>query len=114
MTCAKRQVTATLILPDGRRFVGTNGCANPQLVCPRAAGEGYAKCREICRQGGHAEQMALAAARGETMMIAGAVMFIEGHSEFCGECLSAMCGANVQRLVVGASDAAPAKPELTS
>lgn len=44
-------------------FFGENLCEEPQTVCPREVGDGYAKCSSVCRQrAGHAEESALAAA----------------------------------------------------
>lgn len=74
MTCAKAEVHAVLITTDGRLFEGTNWCASPQAVCPRAPGEGYEKCHSICGISAHAEVNAIAAAgdaaRGSTIVVA--------------------------------------------
>jgi hypothetical protein len=55
------------------KYVGENVCLNPQPVCPREPGEGYAKCKSICRQVGHAEELAIEAAgedaRGSTIEV---------------------------------------------
>lgn len=92
MTCAKVVVTCTLIATDGRRFVGRNDCANPQPTCPRTPGEGYDKCVNICRQAGHAEEVAVklagTAARGATA-------YIEGHHRICENCESVLQSAYV-------------------
>lgn len=62
MICAKRDVFASLSIKVGsklRWFYGNNSCRNPQDVCPRKPGEGYAKCHSICKQPWHAEQHAI-------------------------------------------------------
>jgi hypothetical protein len=33
--CVKQRVVATIITPDGRRFVGENECDIPGGACPR-------------------------------------------------------------------------------
>ena len=93
--CAKVIITCTLIAPDGQRFVGTNLCENPQKECPRGYGEGYEKCKSICKQVGHAEITALLAA-GEKS--AGATAVLSGHTYYCRECQEALFGAGVAAL----------------
>lgn len=96
--CAKAVVRCTLITPDGERFVGENWCETPQAVCPRVPGEDYAKCRTICRQVGHAEQVAMILA-GEKAV--GARAYLEGHTYACMECQHAMFAAGVASFTVG-------------
>lgn len=98
MTCAKRQVTCTLVTPDGRRFVGTNGCDNPQVTCPRLPGEGYEKCKTVCKQPGHAEEMALFWSDGEAK---GARAYLEGIGHYCRQCQEKLFGAGVVSLHLG-------------
>lgn len=62
MTCAKVEVHAYLVTPDGKVYHGTNWCASPQLHCPRAPGEDYSKCHSICGISAHAEVNAIVAA----------------------------------------------------
>lgn len=93
MTCAKKQVFAYLHARDGRVFVGTNDCRNPQPACPRAPGEGYEKCRTICDQTGHAETNVLRAAgdaaRDSTVLLV-------GHDHYCRACQGALFDAGVK------------------
>lgn len=98
MTCAKATVTCTLVSPDGWRFVGWNACANPQTTCPRQPGEGYDKCVNICRQEGHAEEVALRHA-GE--YAAGARAYIEGISHACRNCQEVLTAAGVKSFTIG-------------
>lgn len=83
MTCAKREVTAIVIGVSGRHYVGQNTCRNPQAVCPRTDGEGYEKCKTVCRQIGHAEEMAIAEA-GEDAF--GGRIVVAGHVYVCRGC----------------------------
>lgn len=96
--CAKQTVTCTLVTPSGEHIVGTNACASPQPSCPRLPGEGYEKCRTVCRQIGHAEQQALFAAG---IKAKGARAYLIGHTYACQACQEAVFGAGVISLSVG-------------
>lgn len=99
--CAKQTVRCTLVTVRGEHIVGTNLCENPQAACPRAPGEGYEKCRSICRQIGHAEAVAVKIA-GEHAR--GAHAYVEGHDHACRECQIALFGAGVAALTIGAPE----------
>lgn len=102
MTCAKQTVTATIVMPDGRRFVGTNFARNPQPTCPRAdmpTGVGYELCRSICQQEAHAEVNAIAAAGGKAEE---ATLYLEGHTYACEPCKAACAAAGIVAIVIGA------------
>lgn len=60
--CAKRRTQCVLYALDGQVFAAENVCLNPQPVCPREPGEGYAKCKTICQQVGHSEATVVAMA----------------------------------------------------
>ena len=86
MTCAKLTTVATIVTPDGRRFVGTNYARNPQPTCPRAempTGVGYDLCKSICDQPAHAEVNACLAA-GDSGR--GGKLYLEGHYYACDNC----------------------------
>lgn len=85
MTCAKVHVEALLMTREGAFFRGTNGCAQPQVKCPRYAGEGYAKCKSVCEQEGHAETVAMDRARLSGWRYGG-TMFVD-YKRICDECL---------------------------
>jgi deoxycytidylate deaminase len=100
--CAKQRVIATIVAPDGRRFVGENDCANPQEICPRGnmpTGVGYHLCKEICQQGSHAEIAALAAA-GEAAR--GGQLYLQGHTYACKPCIDACLRAGIVEIHIGA------------
>lgn len=98
--CNKREVVATIVTPGGQRFVGRNDVEARQATCPRAGmatGEGYELCRDVCRQTGHAEVMAVRALQAETPLAPiGSVCYIEGHSYACDDCLRALAMAGVR------------------
>lgn len=89
--CAKRRVQAVLIATDGSIFLGENTCLYPQAVCPRAPGEGYAKCKSICGQAFHAEVDALFNAGFKAY---GSRMIVS-HTHACEHCLKCMNAAEV-------------------
>ena len=100
--CAKRHVSTRLVTFAGRIYHGTNECENPQAVCPRLPGEGYDKCKSICRQGAHAEIVALEAAiAAEGPYVAlGAEAVVEGHYYCCEHCSRQLANAGVRRITV--------------
>lgn len=96
--CAKQTVTCTLVAQDGSTIsVGQNWCLNPQAACPRLPGEGYLKCKTVCLQPGHAEEMAVALA-GERAK--GATAYVEGHTYACDNCQSVLKKAGVIRIEI--------------
>lgn len=97
--CAKLVVRCTLVTPVGVRFVGENWCANPQPTCPREPGEGYDKCKSVCQQYGHAEEVALLLAG---CAASGSHAYVEGHDHACRNCQKALFGAGVAALTIGA------------
>lgn len=90
--CAKRQTRCVILGNNQMRYEGTNDCENPQDVCPRQPGEGYEKCRTICRQRGHAEQNALRAAGAHAR---NGTATLHGHYYICEECGRALAEAGV-------------------
>jgi hypothetical protein len=89
--CAKRRVQAVLIGASGKAYAAENVCLNPQAVCPRAPGEGYDKCKTICRQVAHAELQVLdlagADAHGGRMQVS--------HWYACDACAATVKAAGV-------------------
>lgn len=103
--CAKQRVTATIVTPDGRIFVGENDCANPQETCPRGdmpTGVGYELCKSICHQGTHAEIAALAAAGTAAR---GGELYLDGHTYACKPCIAACVAAGIVGIHFGAPPA---------
>jgi hypothetical protein len=90
MTCAKKRVRAELTTPTGEVYHGENTCLSPQPTCPRQPGEGYAKCKAICRQPMHAEIAALVAAHECPNPLQGSHMRIRGIDHVCAECQTLM------------------------
>lgn len=101
--CAKATVRCTIIATSGEVFVGTNECGSPQPSCPRLPGEGYEKCKTVCRQAGHAEQQAADLAGDK---VRGAIACLEGHTYACQACQERLFGAGLYALRV----VAPGRP----
>ena len=96
--CAKTQTKCTIYTKDGAEYVGTNYCHNPQKVCPRKPSDGYDKCKTICHQEGHAEQVAVDVAGKQAV---GATAYLEGHTYYCMDCQHALFSAGVVSLRLG-------------
>ena len=96
MTCAKRRVICILRDDAGREARGENTCLNPQAVCPRQDGEGYEKCKTVCRQTGHAEVNALRLWTDKYGRYAQPTLaLIRGHFYVCEKCQRAMDRAGI-------------------
>lgn len=100
MTCVRKVVTATIIAQNGRRYVGTNACRNPQTICPRAeypSGEGYEICGLICDQIGHAEAVAIQLAEEDAF---GSILYLENKGRPCVDCQAKIDAKNIE-VVIG-------------
>jgi len=96
--CAKTATRCTIVTQQGEYFVGENWCRNPQEVCPRQPGEGYEKCRSICKQEGHAEEVVVVLAGDKAK---GGIAYLEGHTYACMECQHTMFGAGIKSFSIG-------------
>jgi len=94
--CAKQRVICRIIATDGEVFMGENKCASPQEICPRLPDEDYKKCKSICKQVAHAEEVALCYAGDKAKE---ATVTIEGHSRICDECEILLSEADVKEVV---------------
>lgn len=98
MTCAKKRVFCTIIAQDGTKFMGENYCDNAQPSCPRLPNEGYEKCKSICQQFGHAEEVALHNARNHDLMDGIAV--VTGIDYVCRSCAKKLSAAGIRSIVI--------------
>lgn len=92
--CAKKKTWCRIIAADGEEFYAENWCASPQNNCPRKKGEGYAKCKTICHQLGHAEENALRLAL-DADKARGATAVFGGHSYACRDCQEQLYGCGI-------------------
>lgn len=113
--CAKRVVSCEIEVVDVfcgvHRFIGRNDCENPQPVCPRLPGEGYEKCKTVCRQQGHAELQALrkfnvwvAQHPGDLEHAYNVRATVKGHTYICRDCQEAMYASGLKWLRVEQPD----------
>lgn len=99
--CAKMVVKATLVAPNGNRYVATNYCMSPKTECARAgmpSGVGYHLCVEVCEQVGHAEVNAVT---GAGPAAKDSVVYLEGHTYACSDCIDTCKAAGVKEIVIG-------------
>lgn len=94
--CAKQKVLCILWKRDSI-WIGENYCRNSQEVCPREPGEGYEKCKSICDQVGHAEEVALSRAREHAK---GCSAELVGHDHYCASCQRQLFAAGVVSLSI--------------
>lgn len=85
MSCAKCKTTCVIKTTSGKEYFGENICLAPQTECPRLTGEGYEKCKSICFQLGHAEELALYHAIQDGAELNGAKAII-AHERVCDNC----------------------------
>lgn len=101
--CVKQEVIA-MVYKDGKYWLGSNWCANPQSVCPRdkqnmKSGEGYELCTTVCQQKYHAEVDACKSAGKENCN--GATLYLVGHTYCCDNCISVMKEMGIKEVVIG-------------
>jgi len=97
--CLKAVTECTIITTDGREYTGRNLCSairRPEQ-CPREPGEGYEKCETVCKQLGHAEEVALKLALDDGS-VDGATAILRGHTHYCKECQEALFDAGISSL----------------
>jgi deoxycytidylate deaminase len=100
VTCAKRTVYCAIYDVFGNAVGASNRCDNPQEVCPRLPGEGYAKCESICMQNGHAEMQALRAAKKHGMDVRNGRAYVVGHDYACAHCCMMLKAAGVASVTI--------------
>lgn len=86
-----KQPTAAIIVKNGKIIgLGTNAGKKVE-VCPRIVhncptGTGYEYCKDVCKQEGHAEVMAIHDALKKTKNLKGASLYLDGHWWMCEPC----------------------------
>ncbi len=96
--CAKLHVTCHIYSKSGEVVSGANWCMNPQDVCPREKGEDYTKCKTICKQLGHAEEVAVWLSTKEHLQDSTAIVINQSHS--CRNCQETLYKAGVLNIQV--------------
>jgi deoxycytidylate deaminase len=96
--CAMREVIA-IIEKDGKYWIGSNWCNEPQNNCPRIIDDNnYDKCIEVCDQPNHAEIDALINAG---LNAVGANLYLIGHEYLCSVCEETVKNFGVKNIIVG-------------
>lgn len=97
-----KQTTIAIISNNGKHYIGTNWCKNPQTECPRdtmgmKSGEGYELCKDICEQTGHAEVNAVKMAGDD---VKGATLLLVGHYYMCDDCKKICKEAGIENIII--------------
>lgn len=98
--CAKL-TTVAIVEKDGKYWLGTNSCLNPQESCPRGdmpSGVGYELCNDICQQTAHAEVNAMKAAGKKNCD--GANLYLFGHYRVCENCQQVAEEMNIKKIFI--------------
>lgn len=98
--CAKQIVKCMIFTKDGEIYAGENFCHKAQVTCPREPGENYKKCKSICDQAGHAEEVALSYAKGDKADLVDAVAVVVGHTRICKHCEHLLRQAKIDRIIL--------------
>ena len=98
--CAKQE-TIAIIENNGRYWIDSNWCHNPQDTCPRynmKTGEGYELCETICNQSNHAEVNVCLKAKHNAE---GGILYLIGHTYCCDYCLSIIKEYGIKDIIIG-------------
>jgi deoxycytidylate deaminase len=99
--CAKQE-TIAVIENDGQYWIGSNWCGNAQEICPRSdmpTGEGYAICKNVCKQVCHAEVDALQNAGLKNTK--GGKIYLIGHTYCCESCKNKIKEYGITEVIIG-------------
>ena len=99
MNCAKQITTCTITTVCGKKYYGENDCLVKQDKCPREEGEGYDKCKSVCFQIGHAEEVAVHNALKAGAKLEGATAEI-GHHRICDNCNNLLANHGISNIIL--------------
>ena len=99
----RKQSTAAVIVKDGEIVANGSNSGIRVDVCPRVVkgsktGTDYHLCKEVCKQEGHAEAMAVKDAHKQGIDAQGADLYLWGHWWCCKPCWEAMEGAGIKNV----------------
>lgn len=98
-----KQSTAAVVVKNGG-IVGRGANAGKRVdVCPRIVhncptGTGYEYCKDVCKQEGHAEIMAIRDASKKTKILKGASLYLAGHWWICKPCWDEIIKVGISRV----------------
>ena len=102
--CFKREVCAVIVDKNGKIASGTNEIRNSEVTeCPRLKGENYVKCKELCRQEGHAEIVAITNAILKGLELNNSNLYLMGHHRICVDCSNECKKHNINVIIVNES-----------
>jgi deoxycytidylate deaminase len=96
--CVK-QPTAAVVVKNGKIIGQGTNAGIRVLECPRwgsPTGTNYGPCKDICKQEGHAEAMAVKNALKKDHDIQGADLYLYGHWWCCQNCWETMIRAGIK------------------
>jgi deoxycytidylate deaminase len=98
-----KQTTIAIIYKDGKvQGVGSNLIRNDHIEeCPRKnskTGKDYDKCRYVCHQIGHAEEVVIDNA--EEYSCIGATLYLIGHTYCCKDCIKKIKQAKIKKVII--------------
>jgi deoxycytidylate deaminase len=106
MKQCKKQTTYAVIMKDGEFIAsGSNEVHVDMGECPRdthgfKSGEGYHLCKSKCKQKHHAEVSACVTAQAAGKSVAGATLYLMGHTYCCDDCIRAMADHGIFEVVL--------------
>jgi len=98
--CAK-QPTAAVVVKDGKIIGHGTNAGIKVKECPRwgsPTGTNYGPCKDVCKQEGHAEAMAVKDAIKNGFNTQGADLYLYGHWWCCQNCWGVMMKAGIKNV----------------
>lgn len=97
----RKQPTGAVIAKNGKVVAEGSNSGIRVEICPRVlrhskTGTDYQYCKDLCKQGGHAEAMAVADAKNKEINISGADLYLWGHWWCCEPCWNSMTKAGIR------------------
>lgn len=112
--CAK-QPTAAVVVKDGKIIGQGTNAGIRVLECPRwgsPTGTNYGPCKDVCKQEGHAEAMAVKDATKNGFDTQGADLYLYGHWWCCQNCWEAMIKAGIKNVYLSENSENIFNPEI--
>lgn len=101
-SCFKRHVVAILVTKSGKTFHGVNWIENDDVKeCPRAEGEGYEKCQDVCKQLFHAEEAAIMNCISQGGNPRFGTLYLSGHTRICSDCQVICKNWDIKTIITG-------------
>jgi deoxycytidylate deaminase len=97
-----KQSTVAIIMKDNKIVSTRANLINNIFIeeCPRKhslTGTDYDKCKDVCLQEGHAEEVACRIAGKEC---GGGILYLIGHTYACDDCIKIMKEHGIKKLII--------------